>query len=150
MKHTASRIIAILLLLAMPFEAFAETESSPPPPGPPPVANGALPSGFRKKATENPFRRFEIIAFGVFPLALFYADFGFDLEKYIANGFDSTYAPWPFKSDYAPDPTESEYLIRLSIAGGISLAVAGADAVIRAIRYRAAPEPELDSAGTSH
>ena len=108
------------------------------------VRPGALPAGFRKRSSENSFRRFEIIAFGAFPILLFYVGVGFDIGRYFTNGLDKRYAPWPFKGDNAVKPTESEYLARISVAAGASLAFAGADALIRAARFRRASE--LDSA----
>jgi len=113
-----------------------------------------LPPGFRSQPKENPWRRFEIIAFGAFPIILFYVDFAFDTVKYASKGFDPRYLPWPFKGDNAIDPEEGEYLARLGVAAGASLVFSGIDAWIRETRYRKEtavsplPEtpPELDSA----
>jgi hypothetical protein len=122
------------------------------------VAPGALPSGFDTASSENPFRRFEIIAFGAFPIMLFYTDFGFDLRNFIAHDFDYQYAPWPFKSSsYSIDPDQTELFQRIAVAAGVSLAFAGLDAALRSIRLRPAAVAgkapngsELDSASTPH
>ncbi len=121
-----------------------------------PTVATVLPPGFRSRPRENPWRRFEIIAFGAFPIILFYVDFAFDTVKYASKGFDPRYLPWPFKGDNAIDPEEGEYLSRLGVAAGASLVFSGIDAWIRETRYRkeiaASPlpetPPELDSAPT--
>ncbi len=80
---------------------------------------------------ENALRRFEIIAFGSYPIALFYTTLAFDLGAYIDSGYDVRYAPWPFKSEYSARLSEGEVLLRLGSAACLSLAVAGIDALIR-------------------
>lgn len=89
---------------------------------------------------ENPFVRFEIIAFGSFPITLFYTNFGFDLETYVAHDFDSIYAPWPFSSDQAPDLTSGERLTRIAVAAGLSVGIAILDRLLlpRALAKRRA------------
>jgi hypothetical protein len=174
-KVFSSRAIALFLAISLSgMPAFAETPSGAatasgavpdvaaptpasdiaplPATGAAPLpATGAkvLPPGFRARPRENPWRRFEIIAFGAFPILLFYVDIGFDAVKYASNGFDSRYLPWPFKGDNAMQPEEGEYLARLGVAAGASLIFSGVDAWIRAARYRKAagaePVPELDS-----
>ncbi|MCK7480367.1 MAG: hypothetical protein M0C28_26285 [Candidatus Moduliflexus flocculans] len=42
-------------------------------------------------------RRFEIISLGAFPILLFYTRVAFDLRRWVGNGFDATYAPWPLQ-----------------------------------------------------
>jgi len=160
MRGVARKALASCLSLALALgPALAETSEMPPSgggagaggaagaagtPGSAVPRSGALPSGFRKRSSENPWRRFEIIALGAFPLLLMYVDLGFDIGRYFANGFDSRYAPWPFKGDDAIDPDANELYLRIAVAGGASLAFAGADAVIRALRYR--EEPSLGEA----
>lgn len=133
-----------LLLVLCSLPAFAEepVASAAASPGTSPssslqAAPGALPSGLGASSRENPVRRFEIIALGAFPIMLFYTDIGFDLHAYVAQGFDYRYAPWPFKnSSYSIEPNQDELLLRVGVAAGISIAFAGVDAIIRALRHR--------------
>jgi len=75
----------------------------------------------------NAARRFEIIAVGVFPIMLFYTRFSFDMYRYFANGFNSVYAPWPFKNEFSYKPTNEEQYQAVIIAGIGSLIFAGVD-----------------------
>lgn len=77
------------------------------------------------------FRRFEIISIGVFPFALFYTRTAFDLQRYLANNLEGSYAPWPFKNERSYKPTDDEQKRSVLIAAGVSLLFAGADAVLR-------------------
>ena len=79
-------------------------------------------------------RRFEIIALGVFPFALFYTRIGFELSRFIENGFDPVYAPWPFSNEFSYKPTDEEQITSLLIAGGVALVFAGVDALILHLR----------------
>ncbi len=121
----------------------------------PAAAAAALPPGFGETETkpENPWRRFEIVSIGAFPIALFYTGFGYDLGGYIGSGFDSRYAPWPFQNSASILPTDSQRLTRIASAVGLSLFIGGIDAIIHAAKIRAearqeaAKRVELDSAG---
>ena len=149
MSVRGSRAAAAALVVLFSLSVFAETAVEPQA-GPSDVseaapstalsiAPGALPPGFENKKRENPFRRFEIIALGAFPIMLFYTDIGFDIHNYISNGFDYRYAPWPFKnSSYSIEPDEGELYLRIGVAAGISFVFAGVDAAIRAIRAKKA------------
>jgi hypothetical protein len=101
------------------------------------AAPGALPPGL-SVAQENPFRRFEIIAFGSFPITLLYTNIAFQVTHYVQSGFDSRWAPWPFTGEYTDSITDSERFTRMGVAAGISLAVAGLDALIRHARAKKA------------
>jgi len=118
------------------------------------AAPDALPPGFGEtEKTENPWRRFEIVSLGAFPISLFYVGFGFDLGRYFGSDFDYRYAPWPFQSSASILPSDSERLVRLASAAVLSLAIGGVDAIIHAGKMRAAQQRtaaktiELDSAG---
>jgi hypothetical protein len=123
--------------------------------GPASAAAAALPPGFgeTKAKPENPWRRFEIVSVGAFPISLFYMGFGFDLGGYIGSGFDSRYAPWPFQSSASVLPTDSQRVVRIASAVGLSLVIGGIDAIIHAAKIKAearreaAKSVELDSAG---
>ncbi|MDA8424738.1 MAG: hypothetical protein M0Z80_01255 [Treponema sp.] len=115
----------------------------------------ALPPGFGPTDTkpEDPWRRFEIISIGAFPISLFYMGFGFDLGGYIGSGFDSRYAPWPFQNSSSILPTDSQRLGRIGAAIGLSLVIGGIDAIIHQAKIKAearreaAKSVELDSGG---
>lgn len=94
------------------------------------LAQNVLPEPY--KASEFPewlnlTRRFEIIAIGVFPIMLFYTRFSFDMYRYVSNGFDASYAPWPFKNEFSYKPADSEQYQSVIIAGIASLIFAGVD-----------------------
>ena len=93
-------------------------------------ADDALPA-VAKSFTETPIGRFETIAVGSFPITLFYVGFGFDLAAYAQNGFDSAYAPWPFKSANAPAPSPTNLEMRLGTAVALSLSIAVLDQILK-------------------
>lgn len=101
----------------------------------PAVEGDHLPSTYLAKP-ENPFSRFEIVSLGSFPIMLFYTGFAFDLERYVTNGFDYSYAPWPFKNEKSASLSDQERVTRISIALGASLIVGGIDAYIRAAKAK--------------
>ncbi|HUW42536.1 MAG TPA: hypothetical protein VMV90_16140 [Rectinemataceae bacterium] len=115
----------------------------------------ALPPGFGQTEAkpENPWRRFEIVSIGAFPISLFYMSFGFDLGGYVGSGFDSRYAPWPFQNSSSVLPTDSQRLGRIGAAVGLSLVIGGIDAIIHQAKLKAearreaAKSVELDSGG---
>jgi len=85
-------------------------------------------------------RRWDIIAFGSFPFAMFTTIFFTDLFRWgNANGMNFSeegrrYAPWPLKSAGAIEMTKEEYERSIWIAVGISAAIALADFIIVKIR----------------
>jgi len=115
-------------------------------------ANDVLPAAYRaeKKPPENFFRRFEIIAFGSYPISLFYTNFCFSLATFVENGFSATYAPWPFNSSSVDRTTTDEHFTRMSVAACLSLAIAGVDAIIRAVEDGRSQAGELDSGVGPH
>jgi hypothetical protein len=86
------------------------------------------------------FRRWDIIAFGVFPFSLFFATVVADLNRWNdANGMDMSeagrrYAPWPLKSAGAVEMTKDEYEKVLLQAAAVSAAVALTDLIIVLIK----------------
>jgi len=74
-------------------------------------------------------RRFEIISLGAFPILLFYTRFGFDLKRYVENGFSAEYAPWPLKTETSYAMTDEEQILSVATAAGLSLAFAALDAI---------------------
>ncbi|MDP2816325.1 MAG: hypothetical protein Q8O19_06575 [Rectinemataceae bacterium] len=107
----------------------------------------ALPHDVRKSGSFGKHAlRFEIISVGAFPIMLFYTDLGFGIGRYLSSGFDSRYAPWPFRDSSSILPDDSERLVRIGVAAGISFAIAIFDLVTslnnEAKAYR---QSELDS-----
>jgi hypothetical protein len=84
------------------------------------------------------FRRWDIIAFGVFPFSLLLTTVVNDLYRWNnANGMDMSdrrYAPWPLKSAGAVEMTKGEYERVLWQAAGVSAAVACVDLIIVLIK----------------
>ena len=95
-------------------------------------------TGFPQWARD--LRRWDIIAFGAFPFAMFTTAFFTDLFRWgNANGMSFSeegrrYAPWPLKSTGAIEMTREEYERSIWIAVGLSAAVALADLIIVKIR----------------
>lgn len=136
-------ILSLAFLLARPASLVAEGTESPtgsgegqPAASSPVVASpAALPQGFAAPE-ENFFRRFEIIAFGSLPITLLYTNIGFQLYHFMDNGFDMSWAPWPFEGANTDSITDSERFTRIGIAAGAAVAVAGVDALIRYLQAR--------------
>lgn len=149
------RLAAVLLLVACLASAFADGAGDSSSSSSQKAQAGALPSGL-KAAIENPISRFEIVTLGSYPIMLFYTDFIFDLTRYFQNGFNSNYAPWPFKSEYSATLTDTDRLVRLGVTLGASAVVGGIDALIHQLklraaeRQRAAREDSPAQAGDAH
>jgi len=93
-------------------------------------------TGFPQWAKD--FRRWDIIAFGVFPFALFFTTVATDLVRWNdANGMsmsDRRYAPWPLKSAGAVEMTTDEYNKVLLQAAGVAAMIAFTDLAIVLIK----------------
>jgi hypothetical protein len=77
-------------------------------------------------------RRGEIVAFGSFPFAYFFANFGFDTYRFFTHGYDTRFAPWPFTAAAAVEQTQSEKFLTLGIAAGGAIVIAIVDyAIVR-------------------
>jgi len=83
-----------------------------------------------KKKTATVFGRLAIIGLGSLPFTLFYTNFIFDASRFVGNGFDVQYAPWPFKTQYSAQVSTGETFTRLGISLGISAAIGILDALI--------------------
>jgi len=165
------RRVGILLVLVLSVGASAlmgqessdsaAASSSPASPAPAAPSSAAAPAAMPLPASsstpeykpENPWRRFEIVSLGAFPISLFYVGFASDIGSYVGSNFDYRYAPWPFQSAASILPTDSQRLIRLGTAAALSLVIGGIDAIIHAHKMRAkeqkppAESIQLDSAG---
>ncbi len=84
-----------------------------------------------KKGEEGAARRGLIIAAGSFPFSYFYTNLAFDLVRYAVNGFDSLYAPWPFRTVGSVSIDTKETFLRLGVGAGLSLAIGLADILSR-------------------
>jgi hypothetical protein len=88
-------------------------------------------------------RRAEIVAFGSFPLSIFWTSFFMDLYRTSSHNWDNRYAPWPFKGAGAVGMTDGEIKTMFTIAISSSLAIAVVDHVI--LRYRRSKAGGADS-----
>jgi hypothetical protein len=76
-------------------------------------------------------RRWDIIAFGSFPFAMFTSTFLMDTYRWSQVGFeDNRYAPWPIKSAGAVNMTKDEFEKTILIAASLSAAIAFTDLII--------------------
>jgi hypothetical protein len=88
-------------------------------------------------------RRAEIVMFGSVPFTIFFTSFFMDFYRmfYYAGGWDSRYAPWPFKGTGAIDKTTSELTVMFTVAISGSLIIAAADYfIVRHKRIKAQSE----------
>jgi len=79
-------------------------------------------------------RRWDIIAFGVFPFALFFTTMANDLNRWNNHNRDNRYAPWPFKPAGAVEMTTAEFNRVLLQAACVAAAVAFTDLIIVLIK----------------
>ena len=94
-------------------------------------------------------RRWEIVAFGSIPFAMFTATFAMDMYRWNdANGMDFSdegrrYAPWPLKSAGAVVMERKQQETVFIVAGSLSVAIAVADQIIHQVkRYKARKRAE--------
>jgi len=85
-------------------------------------------------------RRWEIVAFGTIPFAMFTATFGMDMYRWYNNSgmsfsdTDRRYAPWPLKSAGAINMEPHEMEQTLIIAAGLCVTVAFTDLIITLVK----------------
>ena len=121
-------------------------------------AGDILPKAYRaeRRSPENALIRFEIIAFGSYPITLAYTNFVWGLVEYVESNFDSSYIPWPFNMSGSSSIEDAEHWERMKVAGYISLGVALADTIIRVVQEKAlsdaasTAQSELDSEMGGH
>ena len=101
-------------------------------------------------------RRWEIIAFGSFPFAMFLTTFAMDTYRWISyEGMNFSdqgrrYAPWPFTSAGAVARTGLEQGLTIGIAVGVSVIAAFVDLFItQSKRNKAQRQAELSPPGTT-
>lgn len=74
--------------------------------------------------------RMAITGIGSLPFTIFYSNFAFDTARFIGNGFDLQYAPWPFKNQYSASVSTGDRFIRLGVSIGVSAVIGLLDALI--------------------
>jgi hypothetical protein len=85
-------------------------------------------------------RRFDVVAFGLFPFAYLVTSIGYDLMRSAQHGWDAAYYPWPVKGSAS---WESEDYRNVIIGSAVlSLSVAAIDLVIILIKRHAAARKE--------
>jgi hypothetical protein len=72
-------------------------------------------------------RRGEIIAFGAFPIMVFFSRMFVDIYRSASHGWDNNYAPWPFTGPNSVGLTDNDVKLMFSVAALSSVAVAVAD-----------------------
>jgi hypothetical protein len=129
---TAKRITLFFLLLAIPVVlAPAQTNTN--------TNNNFFDLSDAPQWVKD-LRRWEIVAFGTIPFAMFTATFGMDMYRwYNANGMDFSdsgrrYAPWPLKSAGAIAMEPREIETTLIIAASLCVTVAFTDLIITLIK----------------
>lgn len=114
--------LALALSLSQAGPSFAQAAA--PSPLPEPYAAEEFPAWARS------LRRWEIISIGVFPIALFYTRFAMDSSRFVQNGFQARYAPWPFKNEYSYAPSVDEQRAAIAVAAGLALSVGILDMIL--------------------
>jgi hypothetical protein len=144
-RGAAARLaLAVLLALAAAGGALAQDAAQAAAQGGAAPSSQALPQASQTLEPaapndgENPWARLGIVTIGSFPIMLFYTDFSFDLGAFALHGFDSIYAPWPFKSEYSVTLTQAEKGARIGVAIGASIAVGLIDLFIRSSKAKKA------------
>lgn len=128
MKVTRLRGTALAVCLALGLSLtqarpiFAQAAASSPLPEP--YAAEEFPAWARS------LRRWEIISIGVFPIALFYTRFAIDTSRFVQNGFQARFAPWPFKNEYSYAPSADEQRVAVAVAAGLALSVGILDMIL--------------------
>jgi len=135
MKNFIFAVLIIFLFMSPVLRAYAQSSQS--------SGSNAESSSLAFDTTGFPqwakdLRRWDIIAFGVFPFALFFTTVVTDLNRWNnANGMDMSdrrYAPWPLKSAGAVEMTKDEYERVLLQAAGVSAMIACTDLIITLIK----------------
>jgi hypothetical protein len=111
------------------------------------VSNSTETENQEKAASVTPrwlkdLRRGEIVAFGSFPLTIFWTSFFLDLYRTASHGWDNRYAPFPFKGAGAIGMTDREVVTMFTIAISSSFVIAIADHFIMRYRRSKAGDPE--------
>jgi len=134
------KIFFLIILVSLLFNAVYKTEAQ--------SLSTTKPTESTYKTSDLPqwvkdFRRFDIIAFGIFPFSMFFVTTATDLIRWKnANNFNFSeegrrYAPWPLKSAGAAELSNEEFKKTIYIAAGVSLGLALIDLTIVNIKRAA-------------
>lgn len=89
-------------------------------------------------------RRAEIVAFGSFPFAIFFASLGMDLYRSATHDWDRRYAPWPLKTAGSFEMTKQQHFITLGAAAAGAVLISLADYLIVRHKRNKAEQKVLD------
>jgi hypothetical protein len=118
------KAVALALACLLTVAAAAWAQPAAPNPLPEPYSKDEFPDWALS------LRRLEIVSLGSLPIALFYTRLVFDFSRYTQNGFNPSYAPWPFKNEYSYRPSAQEQRDVFLSAALVSLSVGLIDAII--------------------
>lgn len=139
--------VSLVLLSRGPLEAQTSASVSPGGAGGAGVSTEFDTSGFPQWGKD--LRRGEIVAFGAFPFAYFFSNFGVDIYRSARHGWDNRYAPWPFKGQDSISKDKDDRILTIGVAAVTSIAIALVDySIERYKRRRAAEELENLPEGT--
>ena len=124
-------VAAAALLVSLAAAAPACAQDHTPQPYSPDEFNAWMKKTFRAEA----------IFVGSFPFTLFFTLEAYDSLRYASNGFNPSYAPWPFGSASAVTYSSEETLWIVFSALSLSAVIAGIDFLIGRANERAAPAP---------
>lgn len=139
LRGAAFLVLAALALFAAPAGSttllFAQESGAAMSPIATPIPKtysaGTEPAGATRKDVGKKAWRALVTGAGAFPFAYFYTNFVFDGLRFVENGFDVQYAPWPFKTQYSAEVSVSETFVRLGVSIGLSAVIGVLDALVR-------------------
>ena len=115
----------LCVCLALALSAFPIAAQSQPPASPPANKTPAPYEPDEFPDWSKSLRRSEIIALGLFPFAYLFTSLSYDYGRYAMHGYDSRYAPGPFRSaDYVGRTnadTRNVVMISISISALLAL-----------------------------
>jgi hypothetical protein len=82
--------------------------------------------------------RADAVAVGSFPFTMFLTLEVYDTYRFVLNGFDTSYAPWPLGSGTAVSYSTDETLWLIVSAASLSLVLAGIDFLLGRINEQPA------------
>lgn len=133
-RAALSTILLIAFVFADLVPCFSQdaTETNTEPTVSSPIPQTFLPPAVpkEKRKTGAVLGRIAITGLGSLPFTLFYANFVFDAARFVGNGFDTQYAPWPFKTQYSAAVTSEETFLRLGVSLGVSAVIGILDVLI--------------------
>lgn len=122
--------LTFLLVFSFQIILNAQTTTTTPAPTPP----------YQFPQWAKDIRRFDIIAFGVFPFAWLFTSIGVDIYRSAQHSWsDDRYYPWPMTGKNPVAWNNDEYVMALTFAGIAAITIAVIDfTIIHIKRYKAA------------